>query len=135
PDRRLANLVIDSKLAHGFASSVALGDFPALTRVEHGLAAKHGALGFGSLDAFIIAVMNQLALAAVAHASRRALAHVRPLAVRLVRPPRAPQFLNLFGMQCLDRGVANLLRRVNVSCGLARASSMSSVESQVLVIE
>jgi hypothetical protein len=37
--------LIDSKLAHGFASRVAFGNFPALTSIEHGLAAKHGTLG------------------------------------------------------------------------------------------
>src|SRR5437773_8756094 len=72
PDRCLANLVVDSKLAHGFASSIAFGNFPALTRVEHGLAAKHGALGFGSLDAFIAALANELALKFVKPAHHRA---------------------------------------------------------------
>src|SRR5262249_5794034 len=62
PDRCLTAAVVKGKLAHSFASGVAFGNFPALTSVEHGLAAKHGALGFGSLDAFIAALANQLAL-------------------------------------------------------------------------
>src|SRR5262249_46876384 len=71
PDSCLANLVVDSKLAHCLASSVTFGNFPALTSVEYGLAAKYGALGFGSLDAFIAALADQLALELVKPAHHR----------------------------------------------------------------
>jgi hypothetical protein len=71
PDGCLSNLVVDSKLAHGFASRVAFGNFPALTSIEHGLAAKHGTPGSGSLDALIAALANQLALELVKSAHHR----------------------------------------------------------------
>jgi hypothetical protein len=64
-------MVASPTLAHGFASRVAFGNFPALTSIEHGLAAKHGTLGSGSLDAFIASLANQLALELVKSAHHR----------------------------------------------------------------
>src|SRR5215510_13046896 len=64
-------MVASPTLAHGFASRIAFGNFPARTSIEHGLAAKHGTLGSGSFDAFIAALANQLALELVKSAHHR----------------------------------------------------------------
>src|SRR5262249_44191939 len=71
PDRCLTAAVVKGKLAHRFASGVVFANFHPLTSVERGLAAKPGALGFGSLDAFIAALANQLALKFVEPAHHR----------------------------------------------------------------
>src|SRR5262249_58065487 len=91
------NLIIDSKLAHCLASSVAFGNFPALISVEHGLAAKHGSLGFGSLDAFVAALANQFSLELVKPA------HYREDQLAMRRRGVEPWII-----QCFDVGTSRL---------------------------